>query len=72
MPKTKEPVKRVAPPEPTEYTCCLCGKTFKGYGNNPYPLVNDPDAKCCDECNVKVIIARMEKMTEDFIKENNI
>lgn len=37
-------------------TCCICGKSFIGYGNNPYPVVDDLEAKCCDECNMNVVI----------------
>ena len=29
-------------------TCCLCGKTYQGFGNNAWPLAN---GRCCDECN---------------------
>ena len=45
-----------------EHTCCICGKRFKGYGNNPYPIKKE--GKCCDECNKKVIEERlfMEKI----------
>ncbi len=38
-------------------TCCLCGKTIKGWGNNPWPLKNE--GVCCDECNQKVIEKRI-------------
>lgn len=38
--------------------CALCGKEFKGYGNNGQPLV---DGTVCDECNVEVIKARINK-----------
>lgn len=39
-------------------TCCICGKDFTGYGNNPDPVKTD--GKCCDECNLTVVIpARM-------------
>lgn len=31
----------------------LCGKPYKGWGNNPYPLELD---MVCDECNMNVII----------------
>ena len=45
------------------YKCCICGKTFTGWGNNPWPVVEDEDAQCCDECNnLKVIPARLEQM----------
>lgn len=37
-----------------KHKCPLCGKTFRGYGNNPRPL--DIKGKVCDECNVNVII----------------
>ena len=42
-----------------EYICCICGKKFKGYGNNPWPIKEE--GRCCDECNNKVIEERMEK-----------
>lgn len=32
--------------------CPLCGKTYKGWGNNPFPLDMD---KVCDDCNLNVI-----------------
>lgn len=39
--------------------CCLCGKSFIGWGNNPYPLKRD--GFCCDKCNSeKVIPTRLE------------
>lgn len=38
--------------------CCLCGKDFEGYGNNPEPLADK--GSCCDRCNAeKVIPARI-------------
>jgi hypothetical protein len=46
-----------------EIKCCICGKIFIGYGNNPWPVVRDEDARCCDECNwTKVIPARLKAM----------
>lgn len=44
----------------SEYVCCICGKKFTGWGNNPYPVVKTEGARCCDECNdEKVIPARI-------------
>lgn len=37
--------------------CCVCGKTYEGYGNNAYPLAN---GRCCDECDAKVVEKRRE------------
>ena len=45
-----------------ELVCCICGKRFKGYGNNPWPLKEE--GRCCDECNQKVIEERIEKSFE--------
>ena len=46
-----------------EIKCCLCGKWFKGYGNNPWPLSHDVYERCCDECNdTKVIPSRLSQM----------
>ena len=39
-----------------EKKCCICGRPFTGYGNNPYPIVSEEGARCCDECNVKAVI----------------
>lgn len=49
-----------------EFKCCICGRTFNGYGNNPWPVVNDPEARCCDQCNdEKVIPARILQIMEN-------
>ena len=41
-------------------TCCICGKKFRGFGNNAQPV---KDGRCCDECNSTVVInARLEQM----------
>ena len=36
--------------------CCICGKEFEGWGNNPWPVVKDEGAICCDECNAMFVI----------------
>ena len=41
------------------FICCLCGKEESGWGNSPSP-VSDADARCCDMCNMTLVIpARM-------------
>lgn len=34
--------------------CCFCGNEIVGYGNSPRPIV--VRGKCCDECNIKIIV----------------
>ena len=47
-----------------KYVCCICGKEFEGWGNNPYPVVKDEDARCCDDCNAMCVIpARIEALS---------
>ena len=47
--------------------CCIRGCEFEGFGNNPWPVVNDEDARCCDECNYdKVISARLLLLMEKY------
>ena len=41
-------------PDADTKTCCICGKEFKGWGNNPYPV--KMEGVCCDECNLKAVI----------------
>ena len=48
----------------TEYTCCICGDDFEGYGNNPAPYKES--GKCCDACNRKFVIpARLMQLQDD-------
>ncbi len=44
-------------------TCVICGKKFEGWGNNPYPLAKE--GLCCDECNFKVVQARLKLYTQN-------
>lgn len=37
-----------------EQKCCICGRMFKGYGNNPVPV--KATGRCCDDCNSKYVI----------------
>lgn len=53
------------------YTCCLCHKTFAGFGNNP-DMWDDKIWKstdrCCDNCNLfKVIPARLQAYKDNKI-----
>ena len=34
--------------------CCICGKEFRGYGNNPWPVMEE--GRCCDECNFDTVL----------------
>lgn len=36
--------------------CCICGKPFTGYGNNPAPV--EAVGECCDLCNRDVVMPR--------------
>lgn len=45
-----------------KHICCICNEEFIGFGNNPWPLKED--GLCCDECNMKVIEARLENLKE--------
>lgn len=45
--------------------CCICGKVIFGWGNNPWPIVDDDKSVCCDTCNAaKVVPARIQKLLE--------
>lgn len=38
------------------YECCICHKIFTDWGNDPWPVVKDEDARCCDDCDMNVVI----------------
>ena len=43
--------------------CCICGRLFVGYGNNPYPVKKV--GVCCQECNDNVVIpARLAEVAK--------
>ena len=55
-----------------KHICCICGQEFTGYGNNPYPVNSDEDARCCDDCNTtKVIPARLEELQSKRIRDRD-
>ena len=41
------------------HRCCLCGKKYKGFGNNAEPL---KVGRCCDTCNYDVIMSRVKEL----------
>ena len=47
-----------------EHICCICGKKFTGWGNDPWPVVIEEDVEdgveaiCCDDCNINVVIPK--------------
>ncbi|MDO4647744.1 MAG: hypothetical protein Q4B26_03765 [Eubacteriales bacterium] len=51
------------------YRCCICGKHQAGYGNNPWPVNTDTDARCCDICNFEVVIPERIKMHHEKVNE---
>lgn len=48
-------------------TCSICGKHYEGYGNNAQPINN---GRCCDNCNVTIVVPRRMQDYKNR-KENN-
>lgn len=43
--------------------CCICHCEFTGWGNNPWPVNDEEDARCCDACNEAFVVpARISRM----------
>lgn len=36
--------------------CCICGRSFMGMGHNPAPVNEEPNQRCCSECNETVVV----------------
>lgn len=42
-------------------TCCICGRKFYGWGNNPWPVKES--GECCTSCNYDIVLPeRLKKM----------
>jgi hypothetical protein len=58
--------------------CCICGKEFTGYGNNPSPL-KDKDGKdypegsvCCKECDAELVVpTRIRMIVDSWVEEHD-
>lgn len=52
--------------------CCICGKTFTGWGNNPWPIKDD--GECCESCNTMLVVPeriRRYYKSEEEVEKNN-
>lgn len=50
-----------------KHTCCICHKVFRGYGNNPQPLVMRKGSRCCDDCDKLVIETRKKLIYSSWL-----
>jgi hypothetical protein len=46
--------------------CCICNKSFDGFGNNPDPVKKR--GYCCDNCNLMVVIPERIKQFQEMKK----
>ena len=42
-----------------KHVCSICEVEFSGYGNNPQPLLEDINQRCCNDCNSYVTATRI-------------
>lgn len=48
--------------------CCICGKKFMEYGNDPWPVRKN--GICCDDCNNRFVVpARLNLGKEDAVTD---
>lgn len=52
--------------EDNTFICCICGAKLKGWGNNPWPIKNGENDRCCDECNQKYVIPERIEYAKDW------
>lgn len=41
--------------------CCFCGEEYNNYGNDIRPLITERGNRCCDECNLSIVIPNRVK-----------
>ena len=56
--------------------CAICGNEINNeFGNNPWPVRTDENARCCDECNTsfvipyRVMLMRLNKKRKDELMQ---
>ena len=60
-----------------EITCAICGRKIKGSGNSCWPVFDEEKYRCCDECNMTVVVperiweAQQAQILEDNKLEND-
>ena len=59
--------------------CVICGCEYKGFGNNPYPIREEPEKEedfetgmCCDWCNINLVIPLRSRMVSLKAEKTNI
>lgn len=48
--------------EKDKKVCCICGKEFTEWGNDPYPVKED--GECCRSCNWGVVIPKRVELSK--------
>ena len=52
--------------------CCFCGDEIVGYGNSIRPIIRGKNDRCCDKCNLEIIIPyRMAEYISNREYNNN-
>ena len=46
----------------TKFTCCICGKEVKEYGNDPWPIKKE--GRCCSYCNWTVVLRERNRLSK--------
>lgn len=46
----------------TKFTCCICGKEVKEYGNDPWPIKEE--GRCCSYCNWTVDLKERTRLSK--------
>ena len=57
-----------------EITCAICGKKIKGPGNSCWPVFDEERYRCCDECNMTVVVPERiwEAQQAQILKDNKL
>ena len=50
--------------------CAICSHIYVYSGNNPAPVINDDDARCCSKCNAEVVIPARFASIKRHCKKN--
>jgi hypothetical protein len=51
--------------------CCICENIYHGLGNDPWPIYNSPEERCCNECKQEYVMPERNKLLRERVQKES-